>query len=200
MDDRDKDKNQPDEGHDGPEGDGLWAYVTRSVRPLWREERALLDRMRAPKAPSAAPRKDKKAAPPPEGHVETFLDRLLHRHDMPAVSTQHPGAGLDRNTDKKLKRGQMDIDARLDLHGHTRDAAHEALRGFITRESERGSRCVIVITGKGRADAPGVLRAAVPQWLSERPLSDYVLRFYTAQPRDGGAGALYVLLRRRRDY
>lgn len=195
MDDRDQDKNPPEEG------EGLWAYVTRSVRPLWREERALADRVKAAQAPPA-PHKAKKPVPAPadQGRAETFLDRLLHRGDMAAPSGQHPGAGLDRSTDKKLKRGQMEIEARLDLHGHTRDAAYELLRQFVMREAERGSRCVLVITGKGRGDAPGVLRAAVPQWLGEMPLRDYVLRFYTAQPQHGGGGALYLLLRRRRDY
>jgi len=197
MDDRDKDKSAPEEG----DGDGLWAYVTRSVRPLWREERALVDKVKAPKAVPAA-RKPKKTdpAPVPEGRAETFLDRLLHRSEAVAVPYQHPGAGLDRNTDKRLKRGQMEIEGRIDLHGHNRDAAYELLRNFVTREAERGSRCVLVITGKGRGDAPGVLRMAVPQWLSEMPLRDHVLRFYTAQPQHGGGGALYVLLRRRRDY
>jgi DNA-nicking Smr family endonuclease len=197
MDDRDKDKTPPEEG----DGDGLWAYVTRSVRPLWREERAMADRAKAAK-PSLAPRKTKKPPPAPaeEARAETFLDRLLHRADAVAASVQHPGAGLDRSTDKKLKRGQMEIEARLDLHGHNRDAAYELLRNFIAREAERGSRCVLVITGKGRGDSPGILRAAVPQWLGEAPLRDHVLRFYTAQPQHGGGGALYVLLRRRRDY
>lgn len=197
MDDRDKDKSPPDEG----DGDGLWAYVTRSVRPLWREERAMLEKVKAAKAPPA-PRKPRKTeAAPAEGRAETFLDRLLHRHDtVPVPAAQHPGDGLDRNTDKRLKRGQMAIEGRLDLHGYARDAAYELLRNFVMREAERGSRCVLVITGKGRGDAPGVLRSAVPQWLGEMPLRDHVLRFYTAQPQHGGAGALYVLLRRRRDY
>ena len=197
MDDRDKDKSPLEEG----DGDGLWAYVTRSVRPLWREERALVDKVKAPKAAPVG-RKAKKPDPVsmPEGRAETFLDRLLHRNEAVAAPYQHPGAGLDRNTDKRLKRGQMEIEGRLDLHGHSRDAAYELLRQFVMREAERGSRCVLVITGKGRGDAPGILRAAVPQWLSEMPLRDHVLRFYTAQPQHGGGGALYVLLRRRRDY
>jgi DNA-nicking Smr family endonuclease len=198
MDERDQGKNPPEEGAIDGDGEGLWAYVTRSVRPLWREERALAERVKAPQAP----RRVKKPVPASvdEGRAETFLDRLLHRGEGAAVSPQHPGAGLDRSTDKKLKRGQMEIEARLDLHGHNRDAAYELLRQFVIREAERGSRCVLVITGKGRGDAPGVLRAAVPQWLREMPLRDHVLRFYTAQPQHGGGGALYVLLRRRRDY
>lgn len=194
--------------HDGPDGppadgEGLWAYVTRTVRPLWREERALIERV---KAAAPEPQKRRKAPPPPAAQAhepEPFLERLLHmrgRGSSPVAGTAHPGAGLDRNSDRRLKRGEMEIEARLDLHGHTRDAAHELLRVFIAREAEKGRRCVLVITGKGRGDGPGVLRAAVPQWLGEAPMRDDVLRFYPAQPRDGGAGALYILLRRRRDY
>jgi DNA-nicking Smr family endonuclease len=200
--------NDDHDGPDGPpaDGEGLWAYVTRTVRPLWREERAWADRV---KSSAPEPLKRKKAAPavpPPAGSAqgpELFLERLLHmrgRHAAAPGGDAHPGTGLDRNSDRRLKRGEMEIEARLDLHGHTRDAAHELLRAFIAREAEKGRRCVLVITGKGRGDGPGVLRTAVPQWLGEAPMRDDVLRFYPAQPRDGGAGALYILLRRRRDY
>lgn len=198
--------NNDHDGPDGPpaDGEGLWAYVTRTVRPLWREERSLADRVK-----SSAPEPSKRKKTPPAVPVlaahgpELFLERLLHmrgRPVAPVAETAHPGAGLDRKSDRRLKRGEMEIEARLDLHGHTRDEAHEMLRGFIAREAENGRRCVLVITGKGRGDGPGVLRAAVPQWLGEAPMRDDVLRFYPAQPHDGGAGALYVLLRRRRDY
>ena len=152
MDERDKDKSPPEEG----DGDGLWAYVTRSVRPLWREERAMAERMKGAKQPAPPHRTGKPARPPAaaEGRAETFLDRLLHRSEGTAAPAQHPGAGLDRRTDKQLKRGQMEIEARLDLHGHNRDAAYEVLRHVVAREAERGSRCVLVITGKGRGESP----------------------------------------------
>ncbi len=92
----------------------------------------------------------------------------------------------------------MPIDGRLDLHGMTQDAAHRALVSFLGEAQGAAKRCVIVITGKGLgADGSvGVLREAVPRWLNEPELRGRILTFSHAQPKDGGTGALYVLLRR----
>ncbi len=105
---------------------------------------------------------------------------------------------VDRRTDQKLKRGQYPVDLTLDLHGLTQDVAHTKLLDTLRRGQARGLRCVLVITGKGRGEGQGVLRRKVPTWLSESSLHDVVLRFHAAQPEHGGAGALYVLLRRKR--
>jgi len=108
--------------------------------------------------------------------------------------------GVDRRSAERLRRGERRIDARLDLHGMTQDEAHRALDAFLARAEQAGWRCVLVITGKGRpgTSAAGVLRTAVPRWLNEAPNRARLLAFTAAQPKDGGAGALYVLLRRRR--
>lgn len=114
---------------------------------------------------------------------------------------------MDRRTAERLRRGKIDIEARIDLHGYTQERAHDALLRFIDGARARGLRCVLVITGKGRSSHDegewkfndGVLRQRVPQWLSSPPYSTYVLKCVTAQPRDGGEGAYYVYLRRPRD-
>lgn len=118
--------------------------------------------------------------------------------------------GLDRRTSERLRKGQMEIDGRIDLHGLTRAEAHRQLRSFITAAQIRGRRCVLVITGKGSSrqkteDAPfmgnersGILRDAVPNWLQAPDLKHLVVDIRHAQPKHGGGGALYVLLRRRR--
>lgn len=83
----------------------------------------------------------------------------------------------------------------------TRERAHHALIAFLHRMHERGARCVIVVTGKGSGrEGGGVLRRDVPHWLNAAGLRRIVLSFDYAQIRDGGEGALYVLLRRRRDH
>ena len=94
----------------------------------------------------------------------------------------------------------MPIEGRIDLHGLTQAEAYRALAAFFAGCREAGRRCVLVITGKGLgADGSvGVLRSAVPRWLNEAANRVHVLAYAYATPRDGGEGALYVLLRRTR--
>jgi DNA-nicking Smr family endonuclease len=92
----------------------------------------------------------------------------------------------------------LPIEGRIDLHGMDQHTAHLALRAFVNHHWLRGARCVLIITGKG-SRGEGILRRAVPRWLTDPPLSQQVLSFGEARPGDGGAGALYILLRRHRD-
>ncbi|MBI1300553.1 MAG: DNA mismatch repair protein MutS [Alphaproteobacteria bacterium] len=116
------------------------------------------------------------------------------------------GKEIDRKTSQRLARGQIPIEGRLDLHGMTQTQAYDALKRFIPAAQAQGKRCILVITGKGapRTDtsilesATGVLKQKTPEWLNSPPLDHIVLKTQTAQPKDGGAGALYVLLRRQR--
>ena len=112
---------------------------------------------------------------------------------------QGRAAGVDRRSAQRLTRGQLPVEAALDLHGHTQDQAHAALERFLSEVQTRGLRCVLVITGKGTTkEAGGVLRAQVPRWLNEPANRVRILAFDYAQPKDGGLGALYVLIRRKR--
>jgi len=97
-----------------------------------------------------------------------------------------------------MKRGEMEIDGRLDLHGMTQDVAHATLLAFVTRAYDSGRRCLLVITGKGNREGTGVLRANVPRWLNQSPCRERILGFSHARPQHGGEGALYVLIKRRR--
>lgn len=113
---------------------------------------------------------------------------------------------MDRQRYEKLRRGRIDPEARLDLHGMTADQAHARLSGFIAQGHARGLRLVLVITGKGRAAADdfmgysgqGVLRRQVPHWLSSHPNRSRILHVAVAHRRHGGEGAFYVYLARRR--
>lgn len=111
-------------------------------------------------------------------------------------------ANIDRRTADRFRRGRLQIEGRLDLHGLYQDEAHEALTGFIHSSANNGKRCVVVITGKGRADqggeGQGILRRQVPRWLNEPELRPHILSISQAQNEHGGNGAIYVLLRRRR--
>lgn len=115
--------------------------------------------------------------------------------------------GLDRNSENRLRRGEMPIDARLDLHGLTQDRAARSLHDFVLDAYDEGLRCLLVITGKGRPrddsrpwyePQAGILRERVPDWLREPGLRDKILRVVPAARHHGGDGAYYILLRRQR--
>jgi DNA-nicking Smr family endonuclease len=140
---------------------------------------------------------------------ETVLPRSVQEFS-PDGYRDMQGVELDRRTAERLRKGQIGPEAYLDLHGMGQGTAREALHDFITASHARGLRCVLVITGKGRAGQRtdegadwqrvpvGVLKQRVPEWLREGVAASRVLQFCAAQPKDGGDGALYVYLRRTR--
>jgi DNA-nicking Smr family endonuclease len=123
-----------------------------------------------------------------------------------------PTGGLDGNTQERLRKGMLDPDARIDLHGMTEDVAHNRLLAFLTNAQRGGARLALVITGKGaRVAAPdepfdmeqerrarGVLKSVVPRWFAEPDFARLIADHRTAHRRHGGSGALYVYLRKRR--
>ena len=146
-----------------------------------------------PRPSPPSPRPGKRAAPVARA---TSAPSPLRKPD-PVDLRAGEHAGLDKSTRRRLAQGQMEIESRLDLHGLTAAQAERRLAGFIDAAARQDQRCVLVITGKG-ADGAGVLRRLVPQWLKAPPLAPRVLAISAARPGDGGEGALYVLLRRRR--
>lgn len=106
--------------------------------------------------------------------------------------------GLDANLLKRLRGGDFGIDASLDLHGQRREEARASLERFVSRARVEGHRCVLVVTGRGlnSEDQVPVLKQGVQEWLTHGRVARQVLAFCSARPRDGGAGAVYVLLRR----
>jgi DNA-nicking Smr family endonuclease len=112
---------------------------------------------------------------------------------------------MDRRRFEKLRRGRLEPEARLDLHGMSSERAHAALAAFILSAHAADLRLVLVITGKGQPDESphqprrhGILRHSLPHWLAAPPLSGRILQVTPAHQRHGGAGAFYVYLRRRR--
>jgi DNA-nicking Smr family endonuclease len=163
----------------------LWQWATRDAKPL---------RARGARVPAPKPRVEPKPAPPTAGAA---TPPAAPRPVLPELS-HGASPGVDRRTAERLHRGRMEIDGRIDLHGMTQAEAHDALAVFMDKAEARGWRCVLVITGKGTRPGGGVLRAAVPRWLNLPPHRARILSFGAARPKDGGDGALYVLLRRRR--
>jgi DNA-nicking Smr family endonuclease len=180
----------------------LWDLVVRDVR--------------RPRVRAAVPSKEKarparvvvrgpatvKAPPPPR------IVQAKPKSDLGIIG------GVDGATAEKLRRGRIEPDATIDLHGMTQQQAYARLLPFVRRGHEKGYRCVLVITGKGVAprvetddrargftmperSKAGVLRSQVPLWLEEQETRPFVVGVQTAHQRHGGAGALYVYLRRK---
>jgi DNA-nicking Smr family endonuclease len=198
-------KTKADQYGPGPQDRKLWAEYVRDIHPLDPDSLPDPAQIRGEAEHAGSDMNDTaKACPEPQQAQKPTVSRTG------PVQSQSGQTQLDRRTDDKLRRGKLPIEARLDLHGMTREAARHALAQFLRESYDGGKRCVMVITGKGALGvdrdnhahedqtAPGVLRRSVPEWLAAPPLSDIVIRHYPARARDGGDGALYVLLKRRR--
>lgn len=108
--------------------------------------------------------------------------------------------GLDPRLARRLRRGDFAWQAWIDLHGMAAAPAREAVEAFLRRSLREGHRCVLIVHGRGRRSKDGepVLKPRLVSWLSRGAMGRMVLAFCSARPHDGGAGALYVLLRRDR--
>jgi DNA-nicking Smr family endonuclease len=177
----------------------LWALATRTVVPRPGRTPAGIDMPPPGSAPPASDTPESDAATGNTGRAAAAAA---------ATATASPGltplAPIDRRARQALRRGRQGIDAVLDLHGLRQEEAHAALRRFLARQQAAGSKLVLVVTGKGAApgqDAAaerGILRRVVPHWLRQAELRGLVVGFDEAGREHGGAGALYVRLRRRR--
>ncbi|MDP8252351.1 Smr/MutS family protein [Pseudochrobactrum saccharolyticum] len=109
----------------------------------------------------------------------------------------NPLHDIDRPTIRKIAKGRVEIQARIDLHGMRQHEAHDLLYGFLSDAWHRGLRFVLVITGKGTSmGSDGVLKQAVPHWFSTPLFRLYVSAYEDAVRHHGGQGALYVRLRK----
>ena len=110
--------------------------------------------------------------------------------------------GLDRRTSENLRRGKIKIEGVLDLHGYDYYDAKNLVEQFIEDSYFSNKKCVLVITGKGDrgsfGESLGILKKSFPIWINEESLQNMVLSFSVARPKDGGSGAFYVLLRRKK--
>jgi len=172
-----------------PEAEALWRKVTDTVRPLGGRRTTIRAAMLA-SAPTV-PRPDPRPAPIPK----------------PRARPAGPGETLDGGWDRRLRRGAAAPDRTLDLHGHTLAAAHAALEAGLADALASGARLLLVVTGRPpreRAEysdgrpARGMIRASIGDWLACSPYADRIAAVWTAHPKHGGAGALYVVLRRAR--
>ncbi len=175
------------------EDSALWDEIAKSIRPL----------------PGRRTRIGKE---PPALSIEEQTAKGAEKRNRPlapaAPKSRAPGAPplakIDRKLKTKLSRGSAGIDARLDLHGHTQAEAKSRLLRFLETAQALEHALVLVITGKGKRSEEGgsrevgVLKRQVPLWLSLPEFRALVIGFEEAGIRHGGAGALYIRVRRRR--
>lgn len=147
------------------------------------------------------PRTPAQAAHPPEGDpakpqaAPGAEDAGLHfpNPDEPLLGWT---PGVRKRTLNALKRGKVEVEERIDLHGEDLSSARRRVLEALPRARQAGLACVLLVPGKGRHSADGValLREALPGWLNSPELRGVVRACAPAQPRDGGRGAAYVLL------
>lgn len=177
-----------------PDDEQLWDRVAQGVTPLKSRNRVSFQETNAAVLkPRQAQKKKQPTATPLQALRTTTSTAAPIRPDTDPIEIG-ASAGVDRRTADRLRRGKMKLDGTLDLHGMTQAKAHGALTLFIETAHMADKRCLLVITGKGQ----GILKRAVPFWLSDPFLKPKILSVMTARQEHGGDGALYVLLRRRR--
>ncbi|MGQ0589016.1 MAG: Smr/MutS family protein [Sphingosinicella sp.] len=165
-----------------PEEAALWRRVVESVRPL-----------------------EGKALPPvsaePAGKSKPRIEKPRPKPSAPPPRKAQPGTTLDGSWDRRLSRGLVAPDAIIDLHGHNLDTAWALLDRRLEQSIALGDRLFLLITGKPPSDRVakrGAIRAAVYDWLHVSRHAGAIAAVRAAHPRHGGAGALYIILRRGR--
>ncbi|RWK33514.1 Smr/MutS family protein [Mesorhizobium sp.] len=173
--------------------------MTRRIDRLSEDDRVLWNLV----ARTAKPLKGKSAIDIPADIADDTKPPLRAQAMAPAAATkaktQHVSHALDEPTLEKLSKGRLPIEGRVDLHGLSQDEAYSLLFSFLHRAHAGGIRYVLVITGKGSSSGgDGILRRAVPAWLSTPAFRPLVSSHDHAARKHGGSGALYVRLRRAR--
>ena len=187
----------------------LWDSIARQAEPLHPKAAPPAPAPAPPKTP--APKMPQPAREPPlypfrmgeKAPPKTVKDNLA---PSMAEALRAKPPTMDQKAHKRLTRGKLKPDGRIDLHGMTASEAHPYLTSYLLTAHAEGRRLVLVITGKGKlrdelAPMPvrrGVLRHQVPHWLALPPLRAIVMQITPAHIRHGGEGAYYVYLRRHR--
>lgn len=178
----------------------LWHRVGRTVTPLRERSVAI-----PPVSPEDAEREflDAMGGPKPEqretGRSENNIRSPVVHPRRPPVPKQplQPEPVIDRPTTRKIAKGRIAIDSRIDLHAMTQNQAYDRLYAFLAETRSSGHRHVLVVTGKGRSlGSEGVLKRMVPVWLASPRFADLVSGYASASRHHGGEGAIYVRLRR----
>lgn len=184
-----------------PEESALWKKVAATVKPL--------AKAKAPLAPVAPPTVNPPKPTPRSTAAPAAAPRPPTK--LPPPRRTHQAATLDGHWDRRLRKGMVRPDLSIDLHGHTLASAQALLDEAIGRGLMRGARVLLVVAGRlrpgadrlpqmhGDARPRGAIRASLPDWLAYSPYADQIVALRPAHISHGGAGAVYVILRRARE-
>jgi DNA-nicking Smr family endonuclease len=184
-----------------PDESALWKKVAATVKPL--------PKAKAPLAPVAPPTVSPPKPTPQSIAAPAAAPRPPAK--LPPPRRTHQAATLDGHWDRRLRKGLVRPDLSIDLHGHTLASAQALLDDAIGRGLMRGARVLLVVAGRLRPGADrlpqmhgdprprGAIRASLPDWLAYSPYADQIVALRPAHISHGGAGAVYVILRRSRE-
>lgn len=168
----------------------VWRRVAATVRPMHVRPKAVAEGPAPPLPDAIAPKAGARGRVPPIAPPPPAKPR-----------TTPPADTLDGGWDRRLSKGNVAPDRSIDLHGHTLASAHAALEMAIGQAVADDARVLLIVTGRPpRPGVPGrgLIRGAIGDWLATSAWSARIAAVRNAHPRHGGAGALYVILRRRR--
>jgi DNA-nicking Smr family endonuclease len=180
------------------EDKALFRQAVQQVKPL--KKGKISQAAQAPRQTKQAPSQvAKPQSPVPENneHPHVYLSNYVQEEVLSQSILSYNGQPIPIKRMRELKQGRIRWESRLDLHGLRLEEAQQALVNFIINQTNQNHRCLLIIHGKGSRDGEApILKNQVNHWLRQFP---QVLAFHSALSKDGGAGALYVLLKRKRN-
>lgn len=155
----------------------MWGRVARSVKPL--EPSEFREHSVATEAPSVAKKES----------------RVKVKVQVKKPEVRRPSEMLNRESERQIRRGDVEIDATCDLHYFNGDLAHSIMKRFVIRKRQEGCRSILIITGKGHG-GEGLIRRSFRLWLETEEARSLITGFAPAHYKHGGTGAFYLFLRK----
>ena len=186
--------------------DDLWNLVTKNDKKYTKINRVVSKKQERIKKSTIIKNHTESKAPINKALKKNvnndILDIKNKNINIQELNPNKEPSGISASQADRLKKGKIRPEKIIDLHGYTQFRAHTYINDELLKCYNRNIRSVLIITGKkiGKLGAEGVLKKEVPKWLNISPLRDIILMTSWAMPKDGGEGALYVLLRRVREF
>jgi len=186
--------------------DDLWNLVTKNDKKYTKTNRVVSKKQESIKNSTIIKNHTEAKVPINKAFKKNvnndILDVKNKNINIQELNPNKEPSGISASQADKLKKGKIRPEKIIDLHGYTQFRAHTYINDELLKCYNRNIRSVLIITGKkiGKLGAEGVLKKEVPKWLNISPLRDIILMTSWAMPKDGGEGALYVLLRRVKEF